>query len=1492
MPRARRNKEPSPPPVEDPADEEQEEQQDEEMEDAEADGEDVLEFDEPLTWRPGKPIQVGVLLKRLEALCKELQSLGQETVSRQSVTPKAQELASKLLLDHKDSGVKALTVLCIVEVFRLLAPDAPYKPGQLKDIFALFVSTIIPALANPSDPYNGQHLKALESLSSYKSILLISDIPSSDRLIIDLFTNCFDVLAGGRGSNEEQLSKNVSFHMTGLLTALVDEGSGLPTGVIDIILAQFLRVDPGVFSKGKKGEVLEAQVVREVSPAYNMAKSICNVCEDKMVRHIGQYFNSVLIDATEVVSTTKASRKSHGKKRTHDESEDEDDAGLPTPPSETDLEEVSKAHRLLRELWRSCPEVIRNVVPQIEAEVGAENLPLRIMAVETIGDMIAGVGAAGPPPAVSLDPTAYPSQSLEELPSPARNNIWLAAAAPHAFSSAYPVAYQSFFDRNRDRAPQVRSAWATAVGRILLTSGGGKGLDAEEETGFQRCFANLLLDNDEKVRLAAVQAIARFDFHSVIQKLGNFGGVNSADSILYNLATRIKDPKPAVRTAAVELLAKLWGVGAGAIAEGRELVRDLLGAIPSHILEAMYVNDKGLSVLVLRVLYESLLPVGFPPIKSKGAASGESQRVADSQTAEGASQDPDAIRAERLLILVRDLDEKAKTVLFTWQARQVKHARYVENILKLGEQLQSNPDDVRTQGLFDKFVETLAAYFPDSNLAKHDILAFVQHQDRRNFSLTRFCINPESDYKKVVNALKELTKRVEGAPHHIASCLDTVGLFLRISSFLIYNRSHVSSIMAISRSDETGLASAAHDVLKKMSIDAPEIFKVHIRELCESLKQQAPSANSENNHNAVDALKACAGFARRFPKELGQDRAFFQAMEKFASFGAPPRAAKHAVTVLVSSADKKEMYIKNLLKSSTKGFKIGNSGYLSKLAALAQLNLLASEHIDEKQQEAITEIAMNVLGHESASGDDTTMDADDKDADELQSKLWALKVLVNELRGRAANLSTDEDMPEPTKDLASKVLRLLNTLVEREGELSASGAATPESQKAQLRMAAAKFLLKLCRNKVLDKAFPPRDFNRLIRIAQDQLPDVRLGFITTLKKYLTAQTNTLPRRFYGLAFLYAFEPDKETKQSTVTFLKARAASYAKIGDPILQSVFAYLISLLAHHQDFGPSADDLEDFVDYIIFYLKIVATEKNLPEIYSIAQRVKTVQDGIDPAKSENLYVLSDLSEAIIRQFADIQGWSLQILPGRAKLPSGGLFSAMPSHTMAQEVSEKRFLPDDFAEALEDLVKERMRSKKRKAAADGASSRSAKKARTSEATKAKPEKVRKPPKAPKAPKPAKTPKKRVSDDAVPSSERRKSARTSNAKSYVEMDDSEDDDEFEQWQQDEENDEEGGEDEEGNKENVGSSTPVPEEEKIESSTPPTSDPVPAPSSASKAAKKTAPAKKGGKKAAAASKKNASSPAASKKLPARAGRSRAAAKGKDVMDVPSDSDGGN
>ena len=108
------------------------EEREEEEEQEEQDAPRRLRFKQPLVGRPGKQIGVGDLLARLKALVEELRTLEQEEGDRESLEPVAKELAHSSLLGHKDVGVRAFTACCIVEMFRLCAPDAPYTAAQLK----------------------------------------------------------------------------------------------------------------------------------------------------------------------------------------------------------------------------------------------------------------------------------------------------------------------------------------------------------------------------------------------------------------------------------------------------------------------------------------------------------------------------------------------------------------------------------------------------------------------------------------------------------------------------------------------------------------------------------------------------------------------------------------------------------------------------------------------------------------------------------------------------------------------------------------------------------------------------------------------------------------------------------------------------------------------------------------------------------------------------------------------------------------------------------------------------------------------------------------------------------------------------------------------------------------------------------------------------------------------------------------------------------------
>lgn len=532
------------------------------------------------------------------------------------------------------------------------------------------------------------------------------------------------------------------------------------------------------------------------------------------------------------------------------------------------------------------------------------------------------------------------------------------------------------------------------------------------------------------------------------------------------------------------------------------------------------------------------------------------------------------------------------------------------------------------------------------------------------------------------------------------SILNTLTPLIYRSSILLYNRSHVPSIIEFSRTDEKGLGSAAHEVLKEISTRTPAVFKAHVQELCKALESEAPTAKKSNSAGAVDDLKACAGFARRFPKELPQDRKFSQAMMNYVLYGSPPKAAKHAVTILMNSGDKKEMYARDLLKKCTSKFEYGSEHFLSRLAALSQLMLLANLDADADVDPVIS-IAINQVLLQTRVGSEPSEPQWLEDPDEhLQAKIWALRILVNRLRSLESSDSVTE--------VAKPVYRLLNTLVEKSGELSKKNN-SPAAHKSRLRLLAAQSLIKLSRSRSLDNMLAHSAFNSLATMIQDELPEIRKAFVRTLIKNLGQYR--LPNRFYTILLLLAFEPDQRTKEGALNFLRSRQATLAEKKDPTLEALLTRFIALLAHHPDFDTSPDNLLDFARYIIFYLNAVATQENLGLIYHAAQRVKSVADGIEGSDSDNLYVLSDLSQAVIRRYEDQKGWSMQAWPGKIKLP-GGVYKALPSHEVAQEIATKTFVDEHVVDRLDDVIRDALRTKRKRSEAQGGGAR--KKSRSS----------------------------------------------------------------------------------------------------------------------------------------------------------------------------------
>ncbi|KAI0011789.1 armadillo-type protein [Xylariaceae sp. FL0662B] len=1331
-----------------------------------------LQFDEPLTWRAGKPIATGELLRRLDKLSKELVDMDQETVDKESLTSVAKELASHNLLAHKDAGVKAFVASCLVDILKLCAPEAPFTPKQLKEIFTLFVKVILPALWDPTNAYNTQHKYVLTSLAEVKSILLINDVTNAEDLLLQLFSSFFDGISGSsKSTSGEQVAKDVEFHMSDILVTLVEESPSLPPTVLDVIMAQFLRAAPpgGHREKADLGGNQTTLLPKEEPEAYVMAKTVCNSCPEKMTRYVGQYFSDVIMD----VSTKGGHAGGHAGGHRGDGDSDVDDA--PIGPSESDFRELRKAHLLLRELWRASPTVLPNVIPQVEAELSADNVQLRLLATETLGDMISGIGAAGPPPHPVLDPAAYPPLKLDdEIPDHPSTSILTTPISPLSFAQTHSQAFHSFVSRKNDKSPLIRAAWTTAVGYVVSTSAGNIGLSREDESLFVNGLRDKLNDNDEKVRLAAVKAIEAFSFRDIVTKLAAMGGVKKEGSILFTLADRCRDKRSSVRVEAMALLGKLWAVGSGELAAGQEMVTSALSGIPSRIFHTFYANDLELNVLLERVEFECLVPLSFPPPpKSKGskATNGNSQ----TQSAVDLAYDQDRIRAERILLLVKDLDSNARKAFNALQARQPQFSMVLENfVLQCDLYNGGSPqgDAGRIKHNLQKTIEYLCKFLPDPVKVEADLYNFANWHDRRSNQLIRFTLSAESDFKTVHRAVKEFVKRIQGSPK--PHMLDTLLPLLYRSAYIILNKSHLSTFMVCCKSDKDGLGAAAQEITTEISQHNPDLFKTHIGQLCKDLVEGAPTTNQTNETAMLETLKACSSYSRRYPDELPlSDRKFTQALMSYALNGQPAKAAKYAVNVMMAKKDKKsEVSAADLLQKTMKDWGYGSPHFLNKMAAVSQLELLAPKVTADVHDEIMDMAYKNVLCQVRTDAKDSDPEwvVDSELDEECQVKCWALKLVVNHLRGI-------QD-PEEAKEQSSSVFKILRDLLKQQGELCETRE-TPKHHKARLRLLAGQLFLKLCTSKHLEELFPHTDFNQLALVTQDPSALVRRSFVEKLQKYLVQ--NKLRPRFYTMIFLTVFEPETSFKNQIETWIRSRARFFREAKQNVMESTMSRLISLLAHHPDYSTEEDDLVDHARYLLYYVSNVATEANFGMIYRYAERVKQTGDALAPSESNHIYVISDLALSILRKWQEKKNWSFQAYPGKIGLPMG-LYTQLPSHKVAQAVAEKQYLPEGLDERLDDLLRSMDKKKKRKSVDERAEGQPAQKKAKATVPKSKVVKQHSKRPAVKSTKAAAKSKKtaRSLSPAAESADRRRSGRSRKNSSYIERDSSED--EKEMWE--------------------------------------------------------------------------------------------------------------
>ncbi|QEU58104.1 Pds5 [Kluyveromyces lactis] len=307
-----------------------------------------LEFNKSIIPSLEDSFSSAVQIERLGELHEELAGLEQGKVELNSLEKYKNALINRKLLRHKDSGIRALTACCLSDIMRLNAPDAPFTETELCDIFRLFLSQF----RLLRDPDNGNFIQQtylITRLLECRSIVLITDLPPSKRLVEELFQVFYEKV-------ESQFPSKLWKIIGGLLTEVVSECDTLSMDVLRLIFNAFLT------HESRANNTLKGLVVNK-DPSFEFSLIICESATNRLGRHFSKFYSEILYGIT---------NENEGIHSVLDSS----------------YRTLRKLHRLTSYIWQYTPELVHSVIGFVYQELCSDNVPLRLAATELITDIL------------------------------------------------------------------------------------------------------------------------------------------------------------------------------------------------------------------------------------------------------------------------------------------------------------------------------------------------------------------------------------------------------------------------------------------------------------------------------------------------------------------------------------------------------------------------------------------------------------------------------------------------------------------------------------------------------------------------------------------------------------------------------------------------------------------------------------------------------------------------------------------------------------------------------------------------------------------------------------------------------------------------------------------------------------------------------------------------------------------------------------------------
>ncbi|PVU88709.1 hypothetical protein BB559_005438 [Furculomyces boomerangus] len=1160
------------------------------------------------------------LFNELKKTSKELSLLDQEYVDARSLKDVAKQLVSNLIISHQSQAVQAYSACCLVDILRLFAPEAPYNDSELDKIFRLVIKQVR-TIENQDNALYALGIYILDSLATVRSAAISAELEDSEEIMCLFFTTFFEIV-------RSDIPKRTQIQMTEILQQLIEENNKVPQEVLDVILLQFLK-------KRQK----------ENPTAHQMSIDLCNNTATIMQKYVCQYFNDIIIASSKQLDSD----------------------------SET-LNNLKTAHYLILELNKTASSILQNVVPQLEEELRVDEISIRTMATQVLGEMFLEKG--------------------------------------YTLARRYSSTWNTWLKRRSDKSNIVRIMWVEHAVLMLQKQ-------PQLAKELEGPIIEKLEDIDEKVRKASCQAFTKLQITPVIQN-------SISDKMIIVLGERCKDRKQGPRIDATQALSHMYDQVYNDIANGNKVAIHKFGQIPSLILNLIYVGQNDIACNAEAALFGGIL--GSSTIKNDKARCLRLVTVLNYATNKAKIGFSALLKRQTNIISETELlfNYIKKTFITEGLSKDENSRKKLAEMI--GRVAEHFPESEKFSGHLMELIKI------NDNIIFDGILKVMNPQS--DFKTIRK--DQRETMKRIRDTAPTLLEPMAMLLRSISLTTLNKSLVLPLleiikRSFVFdSNTEDAITINALSNNvliNSNELSSVAQDVLKIIVKVQPFVFSSHVESLFSTEDFDIELAKRNNTvHDMEKHLYTTAMFARLYPNQVPDGKELVESLNNLILYGSLT-LAKNAATILSQPETFYENNL-NLVKTLSEEVLLTNDEERAcvMMVALSKFALLNNKLFENDKAEQLWFALQSYLNGETLlfstistpsnnvqnqkvkaensvektrnSKDENAMDVDEElnntenDASNIDSqeikflkrdqlrassrcKIYALKFLINRAIGLKFNSAPGFDNEQSIIYLS--VFKLIRSFIHDLGTddiSNQSGSLNSDiiQEKIHLKLTAGAGMLKLARQHRYDQLIIQRDIESLGQIIQDPFYEVRYEFVT--KKLITPiAASRIHYRFLPLLFYVAFDPEVEIKHIVKRFVQNRLmfiyGSGGSRGKYILEESLVMLLYMLSRHPDIKESDPMMCCKLSsvYINYYIGLVATSENVSLIYSYVSQLKTVRDSNEEfffppvtsstagsaiiktqnqtemekkAANNKLWILTDLCLYLIQQKSTLSNWSL----------------------------------------------------------------------------------------------------------------------------------------------------------------------------------------------------------------------------------------------------------